>query len=132
PVNYGPIECVENAEVSEAEYESAAGDHRPKLHRHGRLDHALAAEHNGLPKEQAGSVELGRFGSALLKLEVLYRASQAADVGEPPFGDDFGDDIGFAPGPKLQAAEKGERPGEASLAVRHQRANAAVRIRVAR
>ena len=40
----------------------------------------LAAESERLPQKQAGSIELGRRASSLLKLEVLNRAADAVEL----------------------------------------------------
>ena len=90
----------------------------------------VAAKSEGLPQKQARAIELGRRGSCLLKFEVLDRAADSAQLRERPLGDDLGNEVGFATRPELQSEEYREGAREASFEVRHERVDAAVRIRV--
>ncbi len=130
PGDVVPVKNIKRAVVAGRQDESATGHCGSELHRVGCLQHPLAAQPDGLPKEQARSVKLRRLRSGLLKLEVLNGAPESANLREPSLRNHLRDEVRLGTGPEPQPKEKREGGREASFGVGHERVDTAVGVRV--
>ena len=114
--------------MARGENKTSAPHHGSQLHGVGRLGHPVATQVEDLAQVGTRAIDLRRFCSEFLQLEILDRPPDAMQAGERPLRDDLGDDVPLSPPPEPHGEEEGEGTGEAPLVARQERVGAAVGI----